>query len=161
VLIAETFNREPPSESKSLDGQARKPKPQEMGRQVPQCVHTEETQGSVARQLRRHLGWVFHTLCAAQGNPDRRGACDTRSCAHADCDTAEIRSVSSVGVHKGKSAISLARVYGENKKSFAGQSFWARGYFVPTVGWGVQMIQDYIRQHEGEEARLEQLGLRR
>ncbi len=39
-----------------------------------------------------------------------------------------------VGYIKGKSAIHLARVYAERKRSFVGQHFWARGYFVSTVG---------------------------
>jgi putative transposase len=39
-----------------------------------------------------------------------------------------------VGFIKGKSAIHLARVYGERKRNFVGQHFWARGYFVTTVG---------------------------
>ena len=39
-----------------------------------------------------------------------------------------------VGFIKGKSAIHLARVYGERKRNFVGQHFWARGYFVSTVG---------------------------
>ena len=39
-----------------------------------------------------------------------------------------------VGYIKGKSAIHLARVYGERKRNFVGQSFWARGYFASTVG---------------------------
>jgi hypothetical protein len=39
-----------------------------------------------------------------------------------------------VGNIKGKSAIHMARVYGERKRNFVGQSFWARGYFVSTVG---------------------------
>jgi hypothetical protein len=34
---------------------------------------------------------------------------------------------------KGKSAIHLARVYGERKQNFVGQHFWARGYFVSTA----------------------------
>ena len=39
-----------------------------------------------------------------------------------------------VGFIKGKSAIHLARVYRERKRNFVGQHFWARGYFVSTVG---------------------------
>jgi putative transposase len=35
-----------------------------------------------------------------------------------------------VGFMKGKSAIHLARVYGERKRNFVGQHFWARGFFV-------------------------------
>ena len=39
-----------------------------------------------------------------------------------------------VGFTKGKSAVRLARVYGENRRNFVGQSFWARGNSVSTVG---------------------------
>ena len=39
-----------------------------------------------------------------------------------------------IGFIKGKSAIHLARVYGDKKRNFVGQHCWARGYFVCTVG---------------------------
>ena len=64
-----------------------------------------------------------------------------------------------VGYIKGKSAIHLARVYSERKRNFAGQSFWARGYFVSSVGRDEEMIRNYIREQEKEDERLEQLGL--
>ena len=44
-------------------------------------------------------------------------------------------SVSSVmGFIKGKSAIHIARVYAGRRRNFVGQHFWARGYWVSTVG---------------------------
>jgi REP-associated tyrosine transposase len=64
-----------------------------------------------------------------------------------------------VGFIKGKSAIHLARVYGERKRNFVGQHFWARGYFVSTVGRDEGLIREYIRKQEQEDARLDQLGL--
>jgi putative transposase len=66
-----------------------------------------------------------------------------------------------VGFMKGKSAIHLARVYGERKRNFVGQSFWARGYFVSTVGRDEQVIRAYIRNQEEEDRRLDQLQLLR
>ena len=60
---------------------------------------------------------------------------------------------------KGKSAIHLARVYGERKQNYAGQSFWARGYFVSTVGRDEATIREYIRNQEKEDDRLDQLNL--
>ena len=63
-----------------------------------------------------------------------------------------------VGFIKGKSAIHLARVYGERKRNFVGQHFWARGYFV-TVGRDEAAIRAYIRNQEKEDQRLEQLQL--
>jgi putative transposase len=69
-------------------------------------------------------------------------------------------SVSSVvGFIKGKSAIHLARVYGERKQNYAGQSFWARGYFVSTVGRDEGLIREYIRDQEQEDKRLDQLNM--
>ena len=35
-----------------------------------------------------------------------------------------------IGFIKGKTAIPMARVYGERKKNFFGQHFWARGFLV-------------------------------
>lgn len=64
-----------------------------------------------------------------------------------------------VGYIKGKSAIHLARVYGERKRNFVGQHFWARGYFVSTVGRDERVIREYIRNQEKEDERLDQLRL--
>jgi putative transposase len=64
-----------------------------------------------------------------------------------------------VGYMTGKSAIHLARTYGERKQNYAGQSFWARGYFVSTVGRDEAVIRDYIRNQEKEDERLDQLNL--
>ena len=62
-----------------------------------------------------------------------------------------------VGYIKGKSAIYLARVYGGRRRNFTGQHFWARGYFVSTVGRDEAMIRAYIRRQEEEDRRLDQL----
>jgi len=64
-----------------------------------------------------------------------------------------------VGFIKGKSAIHLARVYGERKRSLVGQHFWARGYFVSPVGRDEAVIRTYIQQQEAEDNRLDQLNL--
>ena len=64
-----------------------------------------------------------------------------------------------VGYIKGKSAIHLARTYGERKRNFVGQSFWARGYFVSTVGRDEKAIHEYIQSQEKEDQRLEKLNL--
>ena len=64
-----------------------------------------------------------------------------------------------VGYIKGKSAIHMARVYAERRRNLVGQRFWARRYFVSTVGGDEAVIRDYIRNQELEDARLEQLNL--
>ena len=62
-----------------------------------------------------------------------------------------------IGFIKGQSAIHVARVYGERRRNFTGQHFWARGYFVSTVGRDEAMIRNYIRRQEEEDRRLDQL----
>ena len=64
-----------------------------------------------------------------------------------------------VGYLKGKSAIHIARTYGGRQRNFVGEHFWARGYFVSTVGQDEQKIRQYIQQQEAEDRRLEQLAM--
>ena len=64
-----------------------------------------------------------------------------------------------VGFIKGKSAIHLARTYGGKKRNFVGQHFWARGYFVSTVGRNEELIREYIKNQEAQDQHLDQLSL--
>ena len=64
-----------------------------------------------------------------------------------------------VGFLKGKSAISIARNYMGRKKNFTGQSFWARGYHVSTVGRDEEVIRNYIKHQEQEDRRIDQLNV--
>jgi putative transposase len=64
-----------------------------------------------------------------------------------------------VGYIKGKSAIHIARRYAETRRNFAGQHFWARGYFVSTVGRDEEIIRNYIRHQEDVDRRVDQLNL--
>ena len=64
-----------------------------------------------------------------------------------------------VGFIKGKSAIAIARRFMDRAKNFVGQNFWARGYYVSTVGRDEEQIRNYIRQQEKEDKRLDQLKM--
>jgi len=63
-----------------------------------------------------------------------------------------------VGFIKGKSAIWVARTFGR-KRSFIGQTFWARGYCVSTVGLDEETIREYIRNQEEQDKRFDQLRI--
>lgn len=65
-----------------------------------------------------------------------------------------------VGYIKGKSAIHVARHFMKRDQNYAGQSLWARGYFVDSVGRNTEVIRKYIREQEVEDKRLEQLELK-
>ncbi len=64
-----------------------------------------------------------------------------------------------VGFIKGKSAIHLARNFGGRQRNFTGCNFWARGYYVSTVGRDEEIIRSYIREQQVEDKRVEQLKM--
>ncbi len=110
-------------------------------------------------ELRNYLGDVFHRLAQQRESRILEGHLMPDH-VHMLVQIPPKYAVSQVvGYIKGKSAIHLARVYAERKRNFVGQHFWARGYFVSTVGRDETVIREYIRNQEKEDERLEQLGL--
>jgi putative transposase len=64
-----------------------------------------------------------------------------------------------VGYIKGKSAIHIARHFMKRERNYAGQVFWARGYFLDTVGRDTETIRRCIADQEKEDQRLDQLEM--
>ena len=61
-----------------------------------------------------------------------------------------------MGTVKGKIAIKMFKSYPTlKKKPYWGNHFWARGYFVNTVGINEDMIRRYVKYQEDEEKREE------
>ena len=110
-------------------------------------------------QLRQHLGEVFRRLAEQKESLIEEGHLMSDH-VHMMISIPPKYAVSQVvGFIKGKSAIHLARVYGERKRNFVGQHFWARGYFVSTVGRDEAVIREDIRHQEHEDKRLDQMNL--
>ena len=110
-------------------------------------------------QLRSHLGEVFHRLARQKESRIEEGHLMSDH-VHMLISIPPKYAVSQViGFIKGKSAIHLARVYGERRRNFTGQHFWARGYFVSTVGRDEATIREYIQHQEREDQRLDELKL--
>ena len=105
-----------------------------MGVQVSRSFYSQVQEEVLYGELRRHLGEVFRTLAQHKESRIEEG--------HLMADHVHMMIVippkyavsQVVGYIKGKSAIHLARVYGERKRSFVRQHFSARGHFVSTVG---------------------------
>ena len=85
---------------------------------------------------------------------------DARSRAYNDRNTSKERVSEVVGFIKGKSAIAIARNLGRNPRNFRGENFWARGYYVTTVGLDEEVVRAYIRNQEKRDIRIDQLNLR-
>jgi len=111
------------------------------------------------QELRRYLGEVFRRLAEQKESQIEEGHLRPDH-VHMMIAIPPKYAVSQViGYIKGKSAIHLARVYGERKRNFVGQHFWARGFFVSTVGRDAVVIREYIRKQEQEDKRLDQMNL--
>ncbi len=109
--------------------------------------------------IRRHLGRVFHELARQKESEIVEGHLRSDHI-HMCVSIPPKFAVSSViGYIKGKSAISIARTFMGRPRNFAGESFWARGFFVSTVGLDEDAVRKYIREQELEDERLEQLNL--
>ncbi len=121
---------------------------------IPKCRRR-----TLYEQLRQHLGEVFRELARQKESRVEEGHLMSDH-VHMMLAIPPKYAVSQVvGYMKGKSAIHLARVYGERKRNFVGQHFWARGYFVSTVGRDEAMIREYIRNQEKADEKLEQIKL--
>ena len=121
---------------------------------IPKCRRR-----TLYEQLRCDLGEVFRTLAEHKESRIEEGHL-MRDHVHMLIAIPPKYAVSQViGYLKGKSAIHIARTYAERRRNFVGQHFWARGYFVSTVGRDEAQIRDYIRRQEQEDKRIEQLRL--
>jgi putative transposase len=110
-------------------------------------------------QLRKYLGEVMRKLAIQRESVVIEGHLMTDHI-HMLISIPPKYSVSQViGYIKGKSAIHIARAYIGQKKNFTGQQFWARGYYVSTVGLDEEMVRSYIKKQEQEDQRLEQMNM--
>src|SRR5512143_4003907 len=109
--------------------------------------------------LRKHLGEIFHelathkesTIVGGHLRPDHVHMCLSIPPKYAVSNV--------VGYIKGKSAIAIARRFRGRARNFTGEVFWARGYFVSTVGLDEARVRAYIRSQEQEDERYDQMKL--
>ncbi len=111
------------------------------------------------KELRSHLGRVFRTLTEQKESRVEEGHVMPDHVHMLLSIPPKYAVAQVVGFIKGKSAIHIARTFGERKRNFVGQHFWARGYFVSTVGRDEVAVREYIQHQEEEDRRIEQLRL--
>lgn len=107
-------------------------------------------------RIRQYLGEIFHELAKQKESQILEGyvAIDHVHMYVAIPPKYAVAQV--VGFIKGKSAICIARNFGGRQRNFVGEHFWARGYYVSTVGKDEEMIKAYIRNQEAEDQKLDQ-----
>ena len=110
-------------------------------------------------ELRRHLGTAFRTLAEQKESQIEEGHLMSDQVHMLISIPPKYAVAHVIGFIKGKSAIHIARTFMDRKRNFVGQHFWARGYFVSTVGRDEAVIRRYIRNQEAEDKRVDQLNL--
>ncbi len=99
-------------------------------------------------EIRRYLGPVFHELAKQKQCKILEGHM-VQDHVHMLIAIPPKYAVSQiVGYIKGKSAIAVARQFSGKQRNFSGESFWARGYAVSTVGYEELKVREYIKNQE-------------
>jgi len=110
-------------------------------------------------QLRKHIGDILKELALHKESKILEGHL-MGDHVHMMVSIPPKYSVSQVvGYIKGKSAIHIARMYAGHSRNFVGQNFWARGYFVSTVGKDEEAVRKYIKKQEQNDHKIDQLTL--
>jgi putative transposase len=110
-------------------------------------------------QLREHLGPVFHQLAQQRESRILEGHMVVDHVHMLISIPPKYQVAQVIGFIKGKSAIHIARTFGGRQRNFTGEHFWARGYFVSTVGRDEKLIREYIQRQEKEDRRLDQMQM--
>ena len=107
--------------------------------------------------IRRDLQDVFHRLAKQKECVIEKGTLMPDH-VHMLITIPPKHSVASIlGFLKGQSSIWIAQNIANKQRNFAGHQFWARGYFVSTVGVNEKVVRASIETQEKEARRLDDL----
>ena len=118
---------------------------------IPKCRRKK-----LYQQLRQDLGEVFRQLAQRKESQIVEGHLVVDHVHMLISIPPKYAVAQVIGYLKGKSAIHIARTAGGRQRNFTGEHFWARGYFVSTVGRDEKAIREYIQRQEEEDRRLDQ-----
>ena len=102
-------------------------------------------------ELRQRLGPIFHELARQKECQIIEGHLQSDHVHMVIAIPPKYAVASVVGFLKGKSAIAIARLQGK-ERNFNGESFWARGYAVSTVGFELDEVRRYVREQDDADA---------
>jgi len=121
---------------------------------IPKCRRKK-----LYQQLRQDLGEVFRQLAQRKESQILEGHLVVDHVHMLISIPPKYAVAQVIGYIKGKSAIHIARTAGGRQRNFTGEHFWARGYFVSTVGRDEKGIREYIQRQEQEDRRLDQMKI--
>ena len=111
-------------------------------------------------QIKKDIGQILRTLC------DQKGVeiIEAQACPdhiHMLISIPPKHSVSQImGYLKGKSSLMIFDRHANLKYKYGNRHFWARGYYVDTVGRNKKQIQEYIKNQLTEDQIADQIGMK-
>ena len=128
-----------------------------MGRQISYRVGSKILAEDLYGRIRQELGDVLHDLDRQKDSRILEGHLQPDHIHMLMSIPPKYSVAQVVGYVKGKSAIHIARIYLGQKKNDSGMHFWARGYYVSTVGADEEVIRNDIRNQEKEDQKIDAL----
>ena len=135
-----------------------------MGMQIPHCVHSKISQEGIVRCAAAAIGRPAEAVGDATRESDRRRAFNAGPRAYAGVHTTEVLGIAGGGIHEREECHpDCSELHGKTQelhgRELLGESFWARGYFVSTVGRDEKQIREYIKKQDQEDQRIDQLTM--
>ena len=110
--------------------------------------------------LKQDIGWILRKLCDEKGvEIIEAEACPDHI--HMLVSIPPKYSVSTfMGFLKGKSSLMIFDRHANLKYKYGSRTFWARGYYVDTVGRNKKQIEEYIRNQLEQDRITDQMSLK-
>ncbi len=114
----------------------------------------------IYREIKADIGFILRRLCEQKGiEIIEANACPDHI--HMLISIPPKYSVSQImGYLKGKSSLMILDRHANMKYKYGNRHFWARGYYVDTVGRNKKQIQEYIKKQLEEDQIADQMSLK-
>ena len=127
---------------------------------IPRSIRAEISEnGDIRRNQGRYWEDMEATMPAKRNRNHRSGAVQ-RPRTYAHQDSAEVQRIAIMGYLKGKSSLMIFDRHATLKYKYGNRHFWARGYYVDTVGRNKKQIQEYIKNQLTEDQIADQVELK-
>lgn len=124
------------------------------------CYHQNSAGCQCTGELKKDIVMILRRLCEQKGvEIIEAEACPDHI--HMPVAVPPMYSVSQImGFLKGKSSLMIFDGHANLKYKYGNRHFWARGYYVDTVGRNKKQIQEYIRKQLQEDQLADQMSLK-
>ena len=127
---------------------------------ISYCIFTKVSAYDNIWGVKKDIGWILRKLCDEKGvEIIQAEACPDHN--HMLVSMPPKYSISSfMGFLKGKSSLMIFDRHANLKYKYGNRTFWARGYYVDTVGRNKERIKEYIKNQLAQDQIEDQMSLK-